>query len=244
MEVKFLILELSEHLPWKGAFWEKSTYMSQTDPFTHTGPRRTQWIQQYSAQGFTDEIDLSFSFLLALFLLTLWGFPKWFPNPVALSFAAVTAKNCSVFSHGEEYLEYFRLCLTAMWEMGAPNSEEQYTFQQRSQLLQESCCRTGRRNKGWGPMFYSSGSQERWVVQGRGAWKEWRELWRLQNSHLTQQMLSFGLCSSFGCSSAPLGADAGGGNLHVWHLSASFKAKPEIAFFGGRESLKVSFALH
>lgn len=64
-------------------------------------------------------------------------------------------------------------------------------------------------------MFDSSGSQERWVVQGRGGWKEPGELWRLQSSHLTQQMLSFGLCSSFCCSSAPLGADAGGGNLHV-----------------------------
>lgn len=64
---QFLILELSEHLPWKGALWKKCTYMSQTDPFTHTGPRRTQWIQQYSAQGFTDEIELSFSFCLPFF---------------------------------------------------------------------------------------------------------------------------------------------------------------------------------
>lgn len=60
-------------------------------------------------------------FCLPFFCWPFWDFQKWIPNPVAVSVVAVIA-NCSVFSYWEEYLEYFRL-LTAMWAMGAPNSE-------------------------------------------------------------------------------------------------------------------------
>lgn len=59
-------------------------------------------------------------------------FPRMDPQSSS-SFVVAVIANCSVFPYWEEYLEYLRL-LTTMWEMGAPNSEEQYTSQQRSQL--------------------------------------------------------------------------------------------------------------
>jgi len=53
------------------------------------------------------------------------------------------------------------------------------------------------------------------VVQGRWGWKERGVLQGPQSSHLMQQMLSFGLSSSFCSSSTPLGTGARGRDLHV-----------------------------
>lgn len=63
---QFLYLELSEHLPWKDAFWKKSMHMSQTYPFT--GPKRTAQALQ---------MRLSWA---SLFCFCSLRFPKMVPH--------------------------------------------------------------------------------------------------------------------------------------------------------------------